>query len=126
MALNSSNVFEDSRNLVDKALALGESFASIATLTHVTDSAVRTWRKRNRAKLSAIQPLIDLVEGKEKGLSPDQSGESLKDTHKLLTKLMDVMTDKIEKYLSGERDKPPIDDANFILMYQNIIKENIL
>lgn len=117
MPIHASQVFTNAKNLIDKAIIKGENFQTIAIITKVHDSTVRNWYRRNRAKLSVIQPLIDHLQNK------DESPKSIKREtvifDDLVIQLKRQLKTKIENYLAGHSDTPPLADAQLIKLIDN-------
>jgi hypothetical protein len=118
MPLHPSQVYEDAHNLIESAFELGLNYQSIAKLTKVSDSTVRNWHRRRRAKRPIIQPLIEYVEQKQQNLSaPNAIGIYDNNDHDfkmLIKRLKTNLIVKIENYISGKRDHPPIEDVQLI------------
>ena len=124
MPLHPSQVFENADTLVDRAINMGESYQSIAAITGVNDSTVRNWYRRKRAKLSIIQPLIDYIERKEKGIPDSPDSDQHIDIQDNFNDLIKIMTEnlkvKIKQYISGERERPPLEDAQLITILKQL------
>lgn len=116
MPLHPSQVFEQADELIDRAFAVGESYQSIAKMTEVHDSTVRNWKRRKRAKLAKIKPLLDHVIQMEH--NAEQAGTRQKsapayDFNELIHKLKIHLAGKLEKYLAND-DIAPLEDAQLL------------
>ncbi len=125
MPLHPSQVYHTADTLIDRAFAIGETYQTIAKKTGVKDSTVRNWHRRKRAKLSAIQPLIDHVDKVEKDMANDASAAKERslnhhNLNDLIESLKHNLVVKIKDYLSGKTDNTPVDDAQLLKLLLDI------
>ncbi|MGD9212514.1 MAG: hypothetical protein PVI90_17155 [Desulfobacteraceae bacterium] len=116
MPLHPSQVFKESKELIEKAFKKGENYQTIAKLTNTSDATVRNWHRRGRAKLSAIQPLIDRMNS----INIEKNAKEFDDISELLPALKKILVEKTKNYIERKTDLPPIADAQFISILEKM------
>lgn len=123
MPLHPSQVFENADTLIERAINMGESYQSIAAITGVNDSTVRNWHRRKRAKLPIILPLMAYLDRKEKGMPASPNTEQINkinDFDNLIINMTNKLRTKMQQYISDEIEKPPLEDAQLILILKQL------